>query len=61
MAQPASQSSTNGELDPDMEPLADETARLAQRVVAANSADAEECRMLLDMLGIGPQVPGETA
>lgn len=42
------------ELD-DLEPVADETARQARRIVASYSADAEECRMLLDMLGIGPE------
>ncbi|MCQ4117799.1 hypothetical protein [Rhodococcus tibetensis] len=40
--------------DEDLEPLADETARQAQRVVAAYAEDADECRMLLSMLGIGP-------
>jgi hypothetical protein len=40
--------------DEDIEPLADETARQAQRVVAAYANDADECRMLLSMLGIGP-------
>ena len=38
----------------DLAPLADETARQAQRVVAAYAEDAEECRMLLAMLGIAP-------
>ncbi|MBB4852696.1 hypothetical protein HNP40_000062 [Mycobacteroides chelonae] len=38
----------------DIEPLADETAHQAQRVVAAYANDADECRMLLSMLGIGP-------
>ena len=38
----------------DLEPVADETARQAQRVVAAYATDADECRMLLSMLGIGP-------
>lgn len=38
----------------EFEPLADETARQAQRVVAAYAADADECRMLLSMLGIVP-------
>lgn len=42
------------ELDPDLEPVGDETANQAQRIVASYAADAEECRMLLDMLGIGP-------
>ncbi|MFH5206962.1 hypothetical protein [Antrihabitans spumae] len=36
----------------DLEPVADETARQAQRVVAAYATDADECRMLLSMLGI---------
>lgn len=40
--------------DDDLTELADDTARQAQRVVAAFSEDAEDCRMLLDMLGIGP-------
>lgn len=47
------------ELD-DLEPVADETADQARKVVASYSTDAEECRMLLDMLGIGPE-PLETA
>ncbi|MCK0089227.1 MULTISPECIES: hypothetical protein [unclassified Rhodococcus (in: high G+C Gram-positive bacteria)] len=41
-------------VDEEIEPLADETARQAQRVVAAYAEDADECRMLLSMLGIGP-------
>lgn len=45
--------------DDEIEPLADETARLAQRVVAAYAADADECRMLLSMLGIGPNARTE--
>lgn len=40
--------------DEDLEPVTDETAHQAQRVVAAYAADADECRMLLSMLGIGP-------
>ncbi|MCA1004942.1 hypothetical protein LCL87_04385 [Rhodococcus hoagii] len=40
--------------DEDLEPVADETARQAQRVVAAYATDADECRMLLSMLGIAP-------
>jgi len=40
--------------DEDLEPVADETARQAQRVVAAYAEDADECRMLLSMLGISP-------
>lgn len=39
--------------DDDLEPVTDETAHRAQRVVAAYAADADECRMLLSMLGIG--------
>ncbi|MBF6134118.1 hypothetical protein IU501_14070 [Nocardia otitidiscaviarum] len=50
----AAKSSANDIADDDLEPLADETARQAQRVVAAYAADADECRMLLSMLGIGP-------
>ncbi|MGL4307162.1 MAG: hypothetical protein ACRCSF_13535 [Mycobacteriaceae bacterium] len=42
------------DLDEEIEPLADETARKAQRVVAAYADDADECRTLLSMLGIGP-------
>ncbi|WP_201265287.1 hypothetical protein [Rhodococcus sp. P1Y] len=40
--------------DEDLVPLADETASQAQRVVAAYATDADECRMLLAMLGIEP-------
>lgn len=40
--------------DGEVEPVADETARQAQRVVAAYAEDADECRTLLSMLGIGP-------
>ncbi|WP_169833852.1 hypothetical protein [Rhodococcus phenolicus] len=40
--------------DEDLEPVAEQTARQAQRVVAAYAEDADECRMLLSMLGIGP-------
>lgn len=40
--------------DDDLEPVADETARQAQRVVAAYAETADECRMLLSMLGIDP-------
>lgn len=42
--------------DEDLEPVAEQTARQAQRVVAAYAEDADECRMLLSMLGIGPTV-----
>jgi hypothetical protein len=38
----------------DVEPLTDSTARQARRVVAAYANDADECRILLSMLGIGP-------
>ncbi|WP_155769550.1 hypothetical protein [Mycobacterium asiaticum] len=38
----------------DVEPLADSTARQARRVVAAYANDADECRVFLSMLGIGP-------
>lgn len=40
--------------DEDIEPVADETAHSARRVVAAYATDADECRMLLNMLGIAP-------
>lgn len=40
--------------DDDLEPVADETANRARLVVAAHSADADQCTMLLNMLGIGP-------
>jgi hypothetical protein len=47
-----------GKADPaeigDVEPLADSTARQARRVVAAYATDADECRIFLSMLGIGP-------
>lgn len=38
----------------DVEPLAEQTARQARRVVAAYAVDADECRVFLAMLGIGP-------
>jgi hypothetical protein len=38
----------------DVEPFADHTARQARRVVAAYAVDADECRVFLSMLGIGP-------
>jgi hypothetical protein len=38
----------------DVEPLADTTANQAMRVVAAYANDADECRVFLSMLGIGP-------
>ncbi|WP_018178235.1 hypothetical protein [Jongsikchunia kroppenstedtii] len=42
------------DIDDDLTPVADETASSARRVVAAYATDADECRMLLNMLGIGP-------
>ena len=42
------------ELD-ETEVLAAETAQAARLIVASYSKDAEECRILLDMLGIGPE------
>jgi len=42
------------ELD-ETEVLEAETAHAARLIVASYSKDAEECRMLLDMLGIGPE------
>lgn len=39
----------------DIEEVADEAAQQARLVVASYSKDAEECRMLIDMLGIGPE------
>jgi hypothetical protein len=38
----------------DVEPVADDTASQARRVVAAYATDADECRVFLSMLGIGP-------
>lgn len=38
----------------EIEPLTGSTARQARRVVAAYATDADECRMFLSMLGIGP-------
>lgn len=51
----AAPASKEPELDADFESVADETARQAQRIVASYSTDVDECRMLLDMLGIGPE------
>lgn len=48
---PAKPDST--EID-DVEPLADSTARAARHVVAAYATDADECRVFISMLGIGP-------
>ena len=39
----------------DVEPVADDTASQARRVVAAYAEDADECRVFLSMLGIGPE------
>lgn len=48
-----------GKTDPaalgEVEPLADSTARQARRVVAAYATDADECRVFLSMLDIGPK------
>ena len=41
----------------EIEPLTDSTARQARRVVAAYATDADECRIFLSMLGIGPSKP----
>ena len=38
----------------EVEPVADDTASQARRVVAAYAVDADECRVFLSMLGIGP-------
>lgn len=37
-----------------VEPVADNTASQARRVVAAYATDADECRVFLSMLGIDP-------
>ncbi|MGW0159659.1 hypothetical protein ACWDUN_10100 [Mycobacterium sp. NPDC003323] len=41
----------------EVEPVADDTASQARRVVAAYANDADECRTFLSMLGIGPAKP----
>ncbi|HMT50397.1 hypothetical protein [uncultured Dietzia sp.] len=51
----AAAASKEPELDVNLEPVADETAYQAQRIVASYAADADECLMLLEMLGIGPE------
>lgn len=56
---PAKTTPENDIADEDFEPLPDETASQAQRVVAAYAIDADECRMLMAMLGIEPPVKGE--
>lgn len=43
--------------DDELTPVADETALSARRVVATYATDADECRMLLSMLGIAPDEP----
>lgn len=43
----------------EIETLTEETARMARRVTAAYATDADECRMLLAMLGIAPTVRAE--
>ncbi len=55
----AKTTSPNDIAEDDLEPVADETARQAQRVVAAFATDADECRMLLAMLGISPSARAE--
>jgi hypothetical protein len=45
--------SDHHEID-DVAPLTDSTASQARRVVAAYANDADECRIFLSMLGIGP-------
>jgi hypothetical protein len=45
--------SDHHEID-DVAPLTDGTASQARRVVAAYANDADECRIFLSMLGIGP-------
>ena len=45
--------SDHGEIG-DVEPVAATTASQARRVVAAYAVDADECRVFLSMLGIGP-------
>lgn len=43
----------------DILPPEEATLSQAQRVVAAFAEDADECRMLFSMLGIGPVSPEE--
>jgi len=52
MPMPAKTSDKTDLGDEDLGAVADETANAARRVVATYSNDAEECRMLLSMLGI---------
>lgn len=51
----AAATSNEPELDVDLEAVAAETVYQAQRIVASYAADADECLMLLEMLGIGPE------
>ncbi|MDV8002450.1 hypothetical protein [Rhodococcus sp. IEGM 1408] len=51
----AAATSNEPELDVDLESVAAETVYQAQRIVASYAADADECLMLLEMLGIGPE------
>lgn len=37
----------------DIDEVTDETVEKARLVVAAHSQDADDCRLILDMLGIG--------
>lgn len=53
-AMPAKTSDKTEISDEELEPVADETASSARRVVAAYAVDADECRMLFAMLGISP-------
>lgn len=54
VAMPAKTSDKTDLADEDLEPVADETANSARRVVAAYATDADECRIMLAMLGIAP-------
>ncbi|MGY3553601.1 hypothetical protein ACVWY6_001794 [Williamsia sp. R60] len=54
VAMPAKTSDKTDLADEELEPVADETANSARRVVAAYATDADECRMLFGMLGIAP-------
>ena len=50
-------SATHGDvvvLETDTTTLPDDTATQARRVVAAYAEDADECRVFMSMLGIGP-------
>ncbi len=55
MADAKSTKTVTDDLDEEIE-VPDETAVAAQRVVAGYAEDAEECVVLLDMLGIGRPV-----